>query len=92
MDWSDALRHVKRGKAVKRRGWNGKDQFIFLQGVQEFSVKQGNALSNVQPIGSMAATVPHIAIRAQDGTLVPWQCSQADQLADDWDIVYGSDD
>lgn len=88
MDWSDALRLLKRGKALKRAGWNGKDQFIHLVGVKEFPVTGDSALSNVHPIGSMQAFVPFIAIRAQDGTNVPWLCSQADALADDWQQVF----
>jgi hypothetical protein len=92
MDWSDALRHVKRGKAVKRSGWNGKSQFIHLVGVREFPIEAGSALSNTAPIGSMQAMEPFIAIRAQDGTNVPWLASQKDQLAEDWEIVYGGDD
>lgn len=88
MDWSDALRLIKRGKAVKRNGWNGKEQWIYFVPAKEFPVVAGSALTNSQPIGTMAAMDSFIAIRVKDGTSRPWLASQADQLSDDWAQVF----
>jgi len=88
MDFSDALRHLRRGKAVHRHGWNGKGMFLFYVPAKEFAVEQGSALSNAVPIGSMQGMGHYLAMRAVDGTSVPWLCSQTDMLAEDWELKY----
>jgi hypothetical protein len=68
MDFGKALQHVKEGRAVCRRGWNGKDMFIALYGVGEEDVM----------------TMPFIYMRTACFNLVPWLASQTDLLATDW--------
>lgn len=91
MDFSDALRHLKRGRAVSRSGWNGKGMYVYLQQGKEFPVEMGQALTNEVPIGSMAGMLPHVVMRTVDGTCVPWLCSQTDMLSNDWEIKFPGD-
>lgn len=79
-DFGWALRWLRRGKAVARKGWNGKGIYIKLQ-IPDVNSKM---------------TLPYIYIvtnglvtnnpNAPKGT-VPWLASQTDMLAEDWEIV-----
>ena len=79
-DFGWALRCLKQGKAVARKGWNGKGIYIKLQA----------------PDANSKMTLPYIYIvtnglitdnpNAPKGT-VPWLASQTDMLAEDWEIA-----
>ena len=84
-----ALEALKRGKAVSRKGWNGKGMFLTLQNGSEV---EGNNMRN-EPAkkyyGDCKAKIcPHIDMKAADGSyVVGWLASQTDMLAEDWDII-----
>lgn len=86
-DFGMALEALKRGKAVSRKGWNGK--FITLQNGSEV---EGNNMRN-EPAkkyyGDCKVKIcPHIDMKAADGSyVVGWVASQTDMLAEDWDII-----
>ena len=88
-DFGMALEALKRGKAVARKGWNGKGMFLTLQNGSEV---EGNNMSN-EPAkkyyGDCKAKIcPHIDMKAADGSyVVGWLASQTDMLAEDWDII-----
>ena len=88
-DFGMALEALKRGKAVARKGWNGKGMFITLQNGSEV---EGNNMRN-EPAkkyyGDCKAKIcPHIDMKAADGSyVVGWLASQTDMLAEDWDII-----
>lgn len=95
MDFSEALRLIKRGKAVTRRGWNGNridpnqlPMFLHFVKPKDYSVEPDSPLSNAQPIGSQHGMDSFIAMRVKDGTSRPWLASQADLLSDDWEQVF----
>ncbi len=67
-DFGEALRRLKNGKSVARKGWNGPGQLLTLQRPDENS-KMG---------------LPYIYIQTVQAKLVPWLASQTDMLADDW--------
>ena len=79
-DFGWALNALRKGKAVARKGWNGKGIYIKLQ----------------TPDVNSKMTLPYIYIvtnglvtdnpNAPKGT-VPWLASQTDMLADDWEVV-----
>lgn len=80
--FSDALRMMKRGLKVARKGWNGKDQYIFH--INPYM----NDQYRVDEFPSMVGTLyPYIAIKTNYNGIVPWLASQTDMLADDWVIV-----
>ena len=78
MNFGIALQLLKGGKAVRRRGWNGKGIYIMLQ----------------RPDEGSKMTLPYIYIEtlylntdnpeAPKGR-VPWFASQTDMLAEDWE-------
>lgn len=73
--FGDAMNFLKGGKKVARRGWNGKNMFLFLATDIEFHT-QGDL------------TLPAVVMKtADDRFCVGWLASQTDMLSDDWYTV-----
>jgi hypothetical protein len=85
MDFSDALRAIKAGHLVRRDGWNGKGMEVFLVPGSTFIVNRA-PLNRVYPEGAEVTYQPHIDMKTEGGTIVPWLASQTDVLAEDWEI------
>lgn len=68
MDFSQALQQLKNGLRVERAGWNGKGMWIKMQRPDEHS----------------KMTLPYIYMKTACGNQIPWLCSQADMMAEDW--------
>ena len=88
MDFGEAIKALKDGQKVRRVGWSGKGVWIIL-------IKGG---SNIIPISGSAYALArgerplsigaHIDMHTVTGLMQPgWLASQADILAEDWDIV-----
>lgn len=78
-----ALEVLKNGGRVARRGWNGKKQYIEL--ATNISYKNANEeMINTEheSIGNKA-----IAFVGTSGVQMGWLASQADMLAEDWEVV-----
>ena len=88
MNFGYALSEVKAGRRVARRGWNGKSMFIFLVPGSTFKADRP-PLKGIYPEGTEINYHAHIDMKAADGTVVPWLCSQMDMLAEDWYTVSG---
>lgn len=86
MNFSEALVQIKAGYRVARAGWNGKDMFIFLVPGSTFQVSRPPLLG-IYPEGTTINYHPHVDMKTAQGYVVPWLCSQADLLADDWLVV-----
>ena len=82
-DFGWALRQLRHGGAVRRRGWNGKNQHIELATRISY-MTAGGVYMNVEheAIGNKA-----IAFVGTSGVQMGWLASQADMLAEDWEIV-----
>ena len=77
------IEEIKQGKKVRRKGWNGKKQFIEL--ATGISYKNlNNEIINVEheTIGNNA-----IAFVGTSGVQLGWLASQADMLSEDWEVV-----
>ena len=81
MDFGDAIRALKAGKKVCRKGWNGKGQYITLGTKFSYVDCDGKADAVHQTSGT-AALVFHGTIGVQVG----WLASQSDMLSEDWMI------
>lgn len=66
-----AIKRVKLGYRMARKGWNGKEQYIELATNVSFvdHAKMGNKA---------------IAFHGTSGVQLGWLASQADMLAEDW--------
>lgn len=91
MNFSDALNAIKEGKRLARAGWNGKGMWIALQPGSVISpehARGGAAKGRAEEGASEIVILPHIDMRAADGSIVVgWLASQSDILADDWGVV-----
>lgn len=86
MNFSDALARIKQGERLAREGWNGRDMFVFLVPASVFTVNREPLLS-ILGEGARVHYHGHIDMKTAQGYVVPWLASQADLLADDWDVV-----
>lgn len=78
-----AIEAMRKGHKVRRRGWNGKNQHIELASAISYQAPDGTIV-NVEhdAIGNQA-----IAFCGTSGVQMGWLASQADMLADDWELV-----
>ena len=82
-NFGEAIKYVKRGFKVKRKGWNGKNQYIELASNISY-VNPDNEVVNAEhnAIGNKA-----IAFVGTSGVQLGWLASQSDMLAEDWVFV-----
>lgn len=73
-NFSQILNDLKKGQNVRRVGWNGAGQYVYLQDFSNFS----------NPVGLL----PCFVICNAQGKLQPgWLPSIGDLMADDWEIA-----
>ncbi len=78
--FSDAIKYLKRGMKVARKGWNGKKQYIQLASGISYKAPTGDIVNcEHDAIGNMA-----VAFVGTSGVQMGWLASQADMLAEDW--------
>lgn len=81
--FGDAIKYMKRGLRVKRKGWNGKNQYIQLASNISYMSPDGAVVNcDHDAIWNQA-----IAFVGTSGVQMGWLASQADMLADDWVFV-----
>ena len=81
--FSDAIKYLKRGMRVKRKGWNGKNQYIELaKNISYVNPKNEVINADHDAIGNQA-----IAFVGTSGIQLGWLASQSDMLAEDWAFV-----
>lgn len=74
--FGDAIKYVKRGLKVARKGWNGKEMYLFLA--------DGEDLTSCLSAGDFKCVSSVCMKTAQDTICVGWLASQTDMLAEDW--------
>lgn len=82
-NFGEAIKYLKRGMKVARKGWNGKNQYIELASNISY-VNPRTEIINAEheAIGNRA-----IAFVGTSGVQLGWLASQADMLAEDWVFV-----
>ena len=84
LSFGDAIKMAKLyGKRIRRKGWNGKNQFVELATCISYKNAEGDCI-NAQhdAIGNAA-----FAFVGTSGVQIGWLASQADMLATDWEVV-----
>ncbi len=83
LTFGEALEEVKSGRKARRHGWNGKNQYIELATNISY-VKANEEVINCEhnDIGNKA-----IAFVGTSGVQMGWLASQADMLAEDWEVL-----
>lgn len=78
--FGEAVKYMKRGMKVARKGWNGKNQYIELASGIGYVNPNGELINpDHEAIGNKA-----IAFVGTSGVQLGWLASQADMLAEDW--------
>lgn len=89
MNFGQALEQLKQGNKVARTGWNGKGMWIVL--MPSLYLKAGNANDRtIKHIGKDTPLdcQPYIVMWTAEQKWQPgWLASQADMLAEDWQVV-----
>ena len=83
MTFGSAIVCAKQGTKIRRRGWNGKNQYVELATCISYKNACGEIINcNHDAIGNRA-----FAFVGTSGVQMGWLASQADMLADDWEAV-----
>lgn len=83
MNFGSAIEAAKSGKRIQRAGWNGKNQYVELATCISYTNANGQIVNvNHDAIGNAA-----LSFVGTSGVQLGWLASQADMLADDWQIV-----
>lgn len=88
MDFENALSHLKAGHKVARIGWNGKGMWLILvPGTENARLVHDSPYAKA--VDKLNVTIdPHIDMMTAQGTMQPgWLASQADLLAEDWEVL-----
>lgn len=83
MNFGLAIEAAKCGMRIKRRGWNGKDQYVELA----TSISYVNTDGEIVNVGHKAIGNQAFAFVGTSGVQMGWLASQADMLAEDWEIA-----
>ena len=83
LDFGKAIQLLKQGKRLQRSGWNGKEQYIELAtNISYKNIEEKIINAEHEAIGNKA-----IVFVGTSGVQLGWLASQADMLAEDWQIV-----
>lgn len=83
LDFGKAIQLLKEGKKLQRKGWNGKKQYIELATNISYKNAEDETINaEHDAIGNKA-----IAFVGTSGVQLGWLASQADMLAEDWQIA-----
>ena len=83
MTFGTAIEAAKRGRKIKRRGWNGRNQYVELASCISYTNAAGDTVNaDHDAIGNQA-----FAFVGTSGVQMGWLASQSDMLAEDWEVV-----
>lgn len=83
MSFGNAIKLMKMGFKLKRKGWNGKNQYIELA----TNISYVNADKEVVNCEHEAIGNKAIAFVGTSGVQMGWLASQSDMLAEDWIVA-----
>lgn len=89
MDFGLAVKNMKLGKKVARRGWNGADMFAYYVPANKYPVSRnmGSAVEGMF-VGDMVPYRAYLALKTAQNDIAAWSPSTSDALAEDW-FIYG---
>lgn len=86
MTFGDAIYAMKMGERVRRHGWNGKSQYVFLADDVEFHTDAD--ISEFSGNADGVRVFPMYVLRTENGDMQPgWLASQRDMMENDWEVV-----
>lgn len=92
MNFGEAIEALKAGKKVTRKGWNGKDMYLWLMPAATVKAewcKEPHLKELAEKNGGEVECLGSIRMKTADNkVLTGWLASQTDMLSEDWEI-YG---
>jgi len=92
MDFGKALEALKNGAKITRKGWNGKNMYLWLKPstvIKEEWCKDPVLADICHQNGGTVEALGTICMKTADNkVLTGWLASQTDMLSDDWDIYF----
>lgn len=100
MNFGQIVEGTNQGRKGRRKGWNGKDMYIFnfyhsvlkLKEDEDF-VQERYDLSELEGIVEIGLDDEtyrlenFMLLKTAGNTCIPWNASQADMFADDWEFA-----
>lgn len=85
-DFGDAIKYLKNGIKVARKGWKDKDVYVIYQKGYPDGIpcNENTAAALHIEEGSIIKVNPYFQIRCEDGSFSIWSPSCEDILAEDW--------
>ena len=90
MNFGEALRKMKQGFKLQRKGWNGKGMFVVYQKGYPEGIPANKNTAEAWGInqGDLFKVEPYLQIKMANGSHAMWVPSINDILAEDWRL-YG---
>ena len=91
LNFGDAIKALKEGKKVARKGWNGKNMYLWLKPAVTIKAewcKDTMLKEIVDANGGEAEALGTICMKTADNKILTgWLASQTDMLCEDWVVV-----
>lgn len=84
MNFGWAIEELKAGNRVTRKGWNGKNMWLYFVPAASYPAQTDIAKAE---FGELVPYRAYIAMKTAQGDVVPWLASQSDVLEMDWELV-----
>jgi len=89
IDFGTALKLLKEGKKLQRKGWNGKGMFVVYQKGYPEGIPCNKNTAEAWGLneGDLFKCNPYLQIKNVDGSHSMWVPSINDILSEDWTVV-----
>ena len=91
LNFGDAIKALKEGRKVARKGWNGKNMYLWLKPAATIKsewCKDPMLKEIVDSNGGEAEALGTICMKTADNKILTgWLASQTDMLCEDWMVV-----
>ena len=91
LNFGDAIKALKEGRKVARKGWNGKNMWLWLKPAATIKAewcKDPMLKEIVDSNGGEAEALGTICMKTDDNKILTgWLASQTDMLCEDWMVV-----
>ena len=91
LNFGDAIKALKEGKKVARKGWNGKNMHLWLKPAAIIKAewcKDTMLKEIVDANGGEAEALGTICMKIADNKILTgWLASQTDMLCEDWMVI-----
>lgn len=91
LNFGDAIKALKEGKKVTRKGWTGKNMWLWLKPsatIKSEWCKDPMLKEIVDANGGEAEALGTICMKTADNKILTgWLASQTDMLCEDWMVV-----